>query len=96
MQQWEDSHAIISPPGPVAQWLAQTTHNRLVVGSTPTRPTNSLIIVFRWLDQPCGVHVQPGPQKPFGDSAKRFFASLRFDTKGKIEGLVLFQFKNGV
>src|SRR5690606_3409128 len=25
--------------GPVAQWSAQSTHNRLVVGSTPTGPT---------------------------------------------------------
>ena len=25
--------------GPVAQWLAQATHNRLVVGSNPTGPT---------------------------------------------------------
>jgi hypothetical protein len=33
------SHAIILKPGPVAQWLAQTTHNRLVAGSTPAGPT---------------------------------------------------------
>jgi hypothetical protein len=26
--------------GPVAQWLAQGTHNLLVVGSNPTGPTN--------------------------------------------------------
>ncbi len=25
--------------GPMAQWLAQATHNRLVVGSNPTGPT---------------------------------------------------------
>lgn len=25
--------------GPVAQWLAQATHNRLVAGSTPAGPT---------------------------------------------------------
>ena len=25
--------------GPVAQWLEQSAHNRLVVGSIPTRPT---------------------------------------------------------
>ena len=25
--------------GPLAQWLEQSTHNRLVVGSNPTRPT---------------------------------------------------------
>ena len=28
--------------GPMAQWLAQATHNRLVVGSNPTGPTNLL------------------------------------------------------
>ena len=37
--QVEDSHAIILVPGPVAQWLAQTTHNRLVAGPTPAGPT---------------------------------------------------------
>ncbi len=26
-------------PGPVAQWLAQATHNRLVEGSNPSGPT---------------------------------------------------------
>ena len=25
--------------GPLAQWLEQSTHNRLAVGSNPTRPT---------------------------------------------------------
>ena len=25
--------------GPLAQWLEQSTHNRTVVGSNPTRPT---------------------------------------------------------
>ena len=26
--------------GPLAQWLEQATHNRLVGGSSPSRPTN--------------------------------------------------------
>lgn len=26
--------------GPVAQWLEQSTHNALVLGSSPGRPTN--------------------------------------------------------
>ena len=29
------------PPGPVAQWSEQATHNRSVPGSIPGRPTNS-------------------------------------------------------
>ena len=29
--------------GPVAQWLEQSTHNALVLGSSPSRPTNLLI-----------------------------------------------------
>ena len=28
------------PRGPVAQWLEQSTHNALVLGSSPGRPTN--------------------------------------------------------
>ena len=42
--QVEDSHAIILVPGPVAQWLAQTTHNRLVAGPTPAGPTYDIKI----------------------------------------------------
>ncbi len=30
--------------GPVAQWLEQSAHNRLVVGSIPTRTTIELYI----------------------------------------------------
>jgi len=31
------------PGGPVAQWLEQSTHNALVLGSSPGRPTNQFI-----------------------------------------------------
>jgi hypothetical protein len=31
------------PGGPVAQWLEQSTHNALVLGSSPSRPTNQFI-----------------------------------------------------
>jgi hypothetical protein len=32
--------------GPVAQWLAQATHNRLVDGSTPSGPTFPFILAI--------------------------------------------------
>ena len=31
--------SIFTKQGPVAQWLAQATHNRLVAGSNPAGPT---------------------------------------------------------
>ena len=34
------SAAVISPIGPVAQWLEPAAHNRLVAGSSPAGPTN--------------------------------------------------------
>ncbi len=44
------------PEGPIAQWLEQATHNRLVVGSNPTGPTNLAfgehLIRFRLLSEP--------------------------------------------
>ena len=35
----EGSYFIIHRHGPLAQWLEQATHNRLVVGSNPTGAT---------------------------------------------------------
>ena len=32
--------------GPVAQWLEQYTHNVLVPGSSPGRPTNLVVYKF--------------------------------------------------
>jgi hypothetical protein len=37
--------------GPVAQWLAQATHNRLVDGSTPSGPTFDAISNARLMFQ---------------------------------------------
>ncbi len=47
-------------PGPVAQRLAQATHNRLVVGSNPTGPTKT------WLYAPSrdNIRILPGPLPP--------------------------------
>ena len=36
--------------GPVAQWLEQGTHNPLVVGSIPTRPTITIINKGNYMD----------------------------------------------
>ena len=38
----EGSYFIIHRHGPLAQWLEQATHNRLVAGSSPARATKSL------------------------------------------------------
>ncbi len=35
----------------MAQWLAQATHNRLVVGSNPTGPTNAAICGVKRADE---------------------------------------------
>src|ERR1039457_3681853 len=34
----------LSPRGPVAQWLEQSTHNALVLGSSPSGPTSSFFL----------------------------------------------------
>ena len=39
-------------PGGVAQWLEQSAHNRLVVGSIPTTPTKNLVtLIFLYRKQ---------------------------------------------
>ena len=37
------SATILDGGGPVAQWLEQSTHNALVLGSSPSRPTNPFV-----------------------------------------------------
>jgi len=37
---------IVCHKGPVAQWLEQSAHNRLVLGSIPSGPTNTFFDIF--------------------------------------------------